>query len=103
MDVRPPQEFAFARLEGAVNVPMADLEQWVAKDSGEGVASLLPRVGEGEEGEEGRGMVCVVCRRGNDSQIAARRLIEAGVDGVCDLRGGLHRWSDQVDASFPRY
>ena len=37
--------------------------------------------------------VVVMCRRGNDSQLAAHKLIKAGMSGVKDLKGGLHAWA----------
>lgn len=72
----------------------------------------------------------VVCRRGNDSQLAVRRLqqifesqwqntdseTEAAGGGhengpspypgavvVRDIIGGLDRWSQDVDSTFPQY
>jgi adenylyltransferase and sulfurtransferase len=46
--------------------------------------------------------VVVVCRRGNDSQIAAAMLRESGLNRVFDLVGGLHAWADSVDPSMPK-
>ena len=46
--------------------------------------------------------IYVVCRRGNDSQLAVEKLLEMGI--ACkDIKGGLEAWSLQVDSSFPRY
>ncbi len=46
----------------------------------------------------------VVCRLGNDSQIAASALREANPSFVVkDLIGGLQAWSRDVDSSFPIY
>lgn len=74
--------------------------------------------------------VMVVCRRGNDSQLAVRRLQQifesqwrnvggeteaggghengpspysAGAVVVRDIIGGLDRWSREVDSTFPQY
>eukprot|EP00054_Salpingoeca_dolichothecata_P034924 m.270660 g.270660 ORF g.270660 m.270660 type:complete len:76 (-) comp48713_c0_seq1:43-270(-) len=67
--------------------------------------------------------VCMVCRRGNDSQLAVRavqQLVQEaatkegqnndtdflqsmlGVVGIKDLRGGLHAWS-RLFPEFPKY
>jgi len=48
--------------------------------------------------------IYVVCRLGNDSQIAAASL-RATMDGMIikDLKGGLRAWSEQVDPTFPLY
>jgi adenylyltransferase and sulfurtransferase len=48
----------------------------------------------------------VVCRLGNDSQIAADALRGAQADTACvikDLVGGLRAWSHDVDPEFPLY
>lgn len=47
----------------------------------------------------------VVCRLGNDSQIAADALRKVVLEGVIvkDLIGGLRAWSNRVDAKFPVY
>ena len=50
--------------------------------------------------------VVVVCRRGNDSQIAVECLQDklSGADvKVVDIQGGLHAWTRQVDPDFPTY
>lgn len=50
--------------------------------------------------------VVVVCRRGNDSQLAVEKLEEAwkgrGVK-VRDVRGGLEAWAKTIDPTFPTY
>lgn len=55
-------------------------------------------------------LVCVVCRRGNDSQLAVRKLksqSDSLFGGVAmeikDIIGGLTEWSDAVDQTFPKY
>ena len=61
--------------------------------------------------------VYVVCRRGNDSQIAVqllkdyfkKQLSSGGPGGdassivVKDIVGGLSLWTDKVDPQFPKY
>lgn len=48
--------------------------------------------------------VVVVCRLGNDSQIAAQALLQADHRlQVKDLVGGLKAWTKKVDQSFPIY
>ena len=63
--------------------------------------------------------VYVVCRRGNDSQIAVQLLKDyfekqssggpGGTGGdalsivVKDVVGGLSLWTDEVDSQFPKY
>lgn len=48
--------------------------------------------------------VVVVCRRGNDSQLAVQLLHEMDSNlNIRDIRGGLHAWARDVDSLFPVY
>ncbi|KAK7485016.1 hypothetical protein BaRGS_00023794 [Batillaria attramentaria] len=48
--------------------------------------------------------VVVVCRRGNDSQLAVKLLQSADPRlDIKDIRGGLHAWARDVDPHFPVY
>lgn len=55
----------------------------------------------------GFGAVYVVCRRGNNSQLAVERmrtLLPADWPVIFkDIVGGLQAWSEQVDPQFPIY
>ncbi|KAG9128392.1 Urmylation protein [Ceratobasidium sp. 392] len=99
IDTRPPTEFEICSIPESINVPLAQLLKQ-PKD----YLPLHPT------------RTFVVCRLGNDSQIAARALREALVmeDGlqagderkphqVVDIIGGLRAWTKEVDPSFPVY
>ena len=46
----------------------------------------------------------IICRLGNDSQIAAQSLRQVkGAGIVKDVIGGLKAWSKQVDSYLPQY
>jgi len=46
----------------------------------------------------------IVCRLGNDSQIAAESLRRSSDNLIVkDVIGGLRAWSSQVDPEFPVY
>lgn len=47
--------------------------------------------------------VLVICRRGNDSQVAVQRLWKAGVSWAVDIVGGLHSWANKIDPKMPIY
>ena len=54
--------------------------------------------------------MCVVCRRGNDSQLAVRKLKDqsdslfgAVAVEIKDIVGGLTEWSNTIDQTFPKY
>lgn len=89
LDVRSRAEFSICHLKDSINIPLQEL----AHD----IPPTLPL-----------GPVVVVCRLGNDSQIAASRLREARSDGeneriIVDMIGGLREWSKGVDPLFPVY
>lgn len=68
-----------------------------------GGAAVLPaRV---EEGLREAEAVYVLCRLGNDSQVVARMLKEAGVAGgrVWDVKGGIREWARTAPGGFPEY
>ena len=47
--------------------------------------------------------VCVVCRRGNDSQYVVQMLKQSGLRTAVDLTGGLEAWSQHADVVFPEF
>jgi adenylyltransferase/sulfurtransferase len=53
----------------------------------------------------GDGSHIVVCRLGNDSQLAvdALRSVSSASHEIKDLVGGLQSWKEDVDAHFPTY
>ena len=86
LDVREPEEFAVARIEGARLVPLAELEA---------------RLGELETWRGRR--VVVSCHHGMRSARGAQILREHGFGRVENLAGGIDAWSLTVDPSVPRY
>lgn len=86
LDVRPASQFRMCSLGASRSVPLEALDDKV-------VGELA----------EARKRVVVLCRRGNRSQTACRRLLDGGVQDAVDVRGGLQAWHHQVDSSFPLY
>jgi adenylyltransferase/sulfurtransferase len=84
LDVREPEEWAIARIDGATLVPLGTLER---------VAPTLDRHRE----------MVVYCHHGIRSTAAARYLRSQGFERVSNLTGGIARWSAEVDASVPQY
>lgn len=87
-------------LRGSVNIPWTgSAESWA-----EAAASCDAITGSG-----GAGKACyVVCRLGNDSQLAATALMEradlaATLLGVKHIEGGFRAWREQVDSGWPEY
>ena len=86
LDVREPQEFAVARIEGARLVPLGELE-----------ARL------GELGAWCGRRVVVTCHHGMRAARGAEILRRHGFGRVENLAGGIEAWSLTVDPSVPRY
>lgn len=91
LDVRPTCQFEMCHLAKSINVPLEQLNDQLGL--------LEQKLAHSSE-------VVVVCRRGNDSQLAVEKLEEAwkgrGVK-VRDVRGGLEAWAKTVDPTFPTY
>jgi adenylyltransferase/sulfurtransferase len=86
LDVRQPEEFAIARIEGARLLPLGELEGRIA------------------EFDAWRGRrVVVTCHHGMRAARAGRILRQHGFARVENLAGGIEAWSLTVDPSVPRY
>ena len=98
VDVRTEPEMSICSIENSVNIPMDQLDK-------EETLQRLRQLLDGVDDDGGKEIV-VVCRRGNDSQIAVRRFQEKLGDPkvrVRDMIGGLHAWAKTVDPTFPVY
>jgi len=84
VDVREPQEYQIARIEGSVLIPLGEIPQ--------------------RHAEIDRDVLVVCqCRSGVRSAKAAAYLRSLGFPRVLNLTGGILRWSDEVDPSQPKY
>jgi len=75
LDVRTPREFQGGHLQGAVLLPVQDLQR---------------RIGELSDHKERP--VFVYCRTGNRSTVASKLLVDAGHREVVNLRRGIVDW-----------
>ncbi|CAD7013998.1 unnamed protein product [Ceratitis capitata] len=92
IDVRPPNEFEICRLPSSVNMPLKDVldNKFVEEFQNELDDKKLP--------------IILVCRRGNDSQIAAQHMCNKYPSHtIRDIVGGLYAWHYQIDNEFPIY
>ncbi|PPQ96256.1 hypothetical protein CVT26_005583 [Gymnopilus dilepis] len=87
LDVRPTVEFGICHLPGSENIPLKELLKHPEKYMNSATE------------------LYVICRLGNDSQIAAEALRHTGGGEltVRDVIGGLRAWSNTVDPGFPIY
>lgn len=95
VDVRDPTQFELCNLPGSINIP------WTANSSSDFTAAIRERE---QELFSRQGDVFVVCKLGNDSQLAVQALKELG-DGrnIRDVKGGFRAWREEVDGSWPDY
>lgn len=84
LDVREPWEFALAKIEGSVLIPLGTLPQSLAK--------LDPKA-----------EIVAICHHGMRSADATGFLLQQGYMNVKNLVGGIDAWSIQVDSGVPRY
>ena len=85
IDVRQPDEYAFATIEGAKLLPLGD---------------IIKRMDELDPSKE----VILQCKMGGRSARAIEALRSAGYTGTLkNLRGGITAWSNEVDPKIPKY
>ncbi|HUR98593.1 MAG TPA: rhodanese-like domain-containing protein [Pyrinomonadaceae bacterium] len=85
IDVRQPEEWAFAKIEGAKLIPLGE---------------ILNRMDEIDENRE----TVIHCKAGMRSANAVQALQRAGFKGdLKNLKGGITAWSNEVDPKVPKY
>lgn len=85
IDVRQPDEYDFAKIEGAKLIPLGQIVQ---------------RMDEIDENRE----TVIHCKAGGRSAKAIEALQRAGFKGdLKNMRGGITAWSDEVDPKIPKY
>lgn len=88
IDVREPSELAIASLDGFMNLPLSQFEQW-----SEQVPTLLDPHAE----------TIVMCHHGMRSAQMCQWLAHQGFTNVKNLAGGIAAYANQVDPSVPQY
>lgn len=84
LDVREPNEFAFAHIEGSLHIPLRQIPE---------------RLHELDNAQD----IVVLCHHGMRSQQACLFLEQHGFMQLYNLRGGIDAWSSTCDPSVPRY
>jgi len=85
IDVRQPDENAFAKIEGSKLIPLGE---------------VIKRIGEIDENRE----TVIHCKMGGRSAKAIEMLQQAGYKGeLKNLKGGITAWSNEVDPKVPKY
>ncbi|MEM0925932.1 MAG: rhodanese-like domain-containing protein [Planctomycetota bacterium] len=86
LDVRQPEEFETARIEGSCLIPMGEL--------GERLDEL---------GDDLQRRIVVQCHHGGRSMQVTQALRSRGFENVQNMEGGIDQWSEQIDPNVPRY
>jgi rhodanese-related sulfurtransferase len=85
IDVREPNEYTYARIEGAELLPLSRAQEWV---------SDLP------DNQE----LVFMCHHGSRSaQVASFLAGQRGLTNIANMLGGIDEWSRLIDPSVPRY
>ena len=84
IDVREPQEIMTAAIEGAQEYPMSQAMTWI---------DTLPKDGD----------LIIFCHHGSRSAQVAMALMQRGHTNVTNMRGGIDKWSRDVDPDVPQY
>ncbi|RLV93962.1 Adenylyltransferase and sulfurtransferase UBA4 [Spathaspora sp. JA1] len=92
IDVRPKEQFSITSLPNSVNIEWDPIFR-----KANSLTEYLPA------GTSKDDSIVVVCRYGNDSQLAVRKLQDLHYSNVKDIIGGLSKWSEDVDQSIPQY
>lgn len=85
LDVREPWEIDVARISGSKHIPMGDIPARFNQE-------LDPDH-----------HIVVVCHHGVRSMNVTAWLRQQGFEKVQSLRGGIDRWSREIDSSVPLY
>lgn len=86
LDVRQNEEYATAKIEGSVLIPMGE---------------ILQRIDELEPYRDQR--IVVHCHHGGRSMQVTEALRSRQFDNVQNMAGGIDAWSLQIDPAVPRY
>ncbi|KAF3002649.1 Urmylation protein [Curvularia kusanoi] len=110
VDTREAVQFELCSIDGSRNVPFSQVSA-ARIDSSNGSYDNM----DVEEPlwvqdlrQQPEKPIFVVCRLGNDSQLAVKKMKALGLDYggkrfIGDVRGGLRAWKETVDQDFPEY
>lgn len=102
IDVREKPQYDICHLGNSINIPFSEI---ISSYSGGGLPRENSAVQQLIEDMRIPRPIYFICRHGNDSQLAVRKLKNTpGYEGgVRDIKGGLTAWSKEVDLGFPEY
>ena len=86
LDCRENQEYEVAHIEGAVLIPMSEMQSRVNE-----IVEMSDRE------------IIVHCHHGMRSLQVAHWLKQQGLSNVYSMEGGIDQWSAEIDPEVPRY
>ncbi len=105
VDVRERVQFDICHLKGSINLPYSE----ISRDPEASIDKLDRTVDRTTKIPDG-GPLYLICRYGNDSQLAAETFKDSPRFRDCgkyefkgDIVGGLRAWTQSVDPGFPEY
>ncbi len=87
IDVREPEEFATARIEGAMLIPIQSVPVELQR---------LERLADEHD-------LLILCHHGVRSLQVVNWLRNQGLENCFSVTGGIDRWSREIDPRVPRY
>lgn len=115
IDVREKVQFDICSLENSINVPISTILSSSSSstttttnpNTNNKAEDLLPPWLPSEITTSPTSPIYVVCRQGNDSQVAVKKLKALGLDRggrrIVDVMGGLRAYRRVVDPGWPEY
>lgn len=94
IDVRDSTQFELCNIPGSINIPWRTFHK--SLEPGNECDELLKRSGH----------IAVICKLGNDSQLAVKMLRDAAPNSkatIRDVKNGFAAWKKEVDPSWPDY
>lgn len=88
IDCREQNEWDFVKIEGAVLIPMSEIQD---------------RLDEVKTLANGKSSVVVHCHHGGRSLRVSNFLRGQGIEKSQSMAGGIDEWADKHDSSLPRY
>jgi len=113
IDVREKVQFDICNLPSSINIPYSEIASWnhdiaVDEKSQNGPIGLRQLRTSLQDMPSHAAPITVICRLGNDSQLAVQKLktlklADGGRRRIVDVKGGWRAWREEVDIEWPDY